>query len=205
MFDSISPACAAARRMPLAACIATAFCLGAPAPALAATTWTVDTCDETNAGSGTTGTLRYAAANAVSGDIIDMTTLACSTISLSSGAIAFAQADITVNGPGKDALTINGSNDRVFWHRGQGAFALNNLSVANGYVHPPLGADANGGCISSNGKAYLTHVGVRNCRASAVGAAAHGGGVYGHDLVFAKYSDIAGNVASTCASGWRCS
>jgi len=183
------------RRRPLAAGLAAILVLSAPL-AMAATTWTVDTCDEASAGSGTTGTLRYAAANAVSGDIIDMTALACSTITLSSGAVAFAQDDITVNGPGKDALTINGSDDRVFRHAGHGALSLNDLTVADGYVHPSLGQEANGGCISSNGKAYLTRVGVHACRANAVDAAAHGGGVYGRDLVFAKYSDISGNVAS---------
>lgn len=183
------------RRRPLAACVAAILMLSAPL-AEAATTWTVNTCDEANAGTGTTGSLRYAATNAISGDTIDMTGLACSAITLSTGAILFAQADITVKGPGKGALTINGNNDRVFRHVGSGAFNLNDLTVAGGYVHPSLGADANGGCISSNGKAYLTGVGVHNCRASAVGAAAHGGGVYARDMVFAKYSDISGNVAS---------
>lgn len=201
MFDSISPAHASARYKPLAAGLAAALCLSAPAAAVAATTWTVNTCAEDNAGSDTTGTLRYAATNAVSGDTVDMTGLACSTITLSSGAIGFAQADITVNGPGKDALTINGSDDRVFRHTGHGAFSLNDLTVAHGYAHPPLGYEANGGCISSNGKAYLTRVGVHTCRASAVNAAAHGGGVYARDLVFAKYSDISGNVSSGVGAG----
>jgi hypothetical protein len=85
MFDSISPAGMCMRRKPLAACLAAMFCLAAPAAAVAATTWTVNTCDETNVGSGTTGTLRYAAANAVSGDTIDLSTLTCSTISLTTG------------------------------------------------------------------------------------------------------------------------
>jgi len=196
MFDSPSRAHASVRRKPLAACLAALLCLTAPAAAFAATSWTVDTCDDASAGSGTSGSLRYAAANAVSGDTIDMTGLSCSTISLTTGAVLLPQADIAVKGPGKAALVVSGSNDRVFRHTGQGAFTLDDLTVANGYVHPSLGADANGGCISSNGKAYLTRVGVHTCRASAVGAAAHGGGVYGRDLVFAKYSEISGNVAS---------
>lgn len=185
-----------ARRTPLAACLAATLCLGAPAAAVAATTWTVNTCAEDNAGSGTTGTLRYAAANAVSGDTVDMTGLACGTITLSTGAVLFAQADITVNGPGKDALTINGSNDRVLRHTGQGAFSLNDLTVANGYLHPSVGSPARGGCIVSSGKVYLSHVGVHTCRANGVGAGGYGGGVYGRGMVFAKYSDISGNVAN---------
>ena len=196
MFDSTMPAHALARLRPIAAALAAMACLTASAASVAATTWIVDTCDEANAGSGTTGSLRYAAANAVSGDTIDMTGLACSTITLSSGAVGFAQADITVHGPGKDALTINGSNDRVFRHAGQGAFNLNDLTVANGYLHPFVGVPARGGCIVSSGKAYLTRVGVHGCRAIGVEAEAAGGGVYGRDLVFAKYSDISGNVAN---------
>lgn len=183
------------RRQPLAASLAIILMLSAPL-AEAATTWTVNTCDEASIGDGTTGSLRYAAANAVSGDTIDMTALACSTITLSSGAVGFAQGDITVNGPGKDVLTINGSNDRVFQHAGQGAFNLNDLTVANGYLHPSVGATARGGCIVSSGKAYLTRVGVHGCRAIGVEAGAAGGGVYGRDLVFAKYSDLSDNVAN---------
>lgn len=195
MSEQVPHAPTTVARKSLAACLAAILGIGAPAFATAATTWTVDTCDDANAGSGTTGSLRYAAANAASGDTIDMTSLACSTITLSSGAVLFAQADITVNGPGKDALTINGANDRVLRHAGQGAFNLNDLTVANGYVHPPVGADARGGCIVSSGKAYLTRVGVHTCRAKGVGAGGFGGGVYGRDMVFAKYSDISGNVA----------
>jgi hypothetical protein len=57
------------RPTPLAACLAAIFALSAPA-AMAATTWTVNACCEANTGSGTTGTLRHAVANAASGDII---------------------------------------------------------------------------------------------------------------------------------------
>ena len=68
MFDSTMPAHALARLRPIAAALAAMACLTASAASVAATTWIVDTCDEANAGSGTTGSLRYAAANAVSGD-----------------------------------------------------------------------------------------------------------------------------------------
>ena len=56
MLETIPVSTAAARRTPtpLAACLASALCLGAPASAAAATTWTVNTCAEDNVGSGTT-------------------------------------------------------------------------------------------------------------------------------------------------------
>lgn len=203
MFDSTAPSRASMRRKPLAACLAMAFCLAAPAAsAVAATTWTVNTCSDANAGSGTTGSLRYAAANAVTGDTVDMSSLACSAISLGTGAVTLAQADLAIKGPGKSALTVSGSDDRVFRHSGHGTLKLYDLTVADGYLHPSLGVKATGGCIHSNGQVYLKNVGVHSCRATAVGAAGRGGGVYAHDSLFAKYSDISGNVASSSSSAY---
>lgn len=196
MSDSTPPACAVLRRAPLAACLAAIFCLGASASAVAATTWTVNTCDEANLGTGTIGSLRYAAANAASGDTIDMSTLTCSTISLATGAVFLAQASVTLNGPGKAALTLSGSSDRVLRHIGSGTLSVNDLSVANGYLHPALGVSASGGCIASNGVVNLSRVAVHSCRAEAVQGAVRGGGIYAYAGVFAKYSDITGNVAS---------
>ncbi|MBS0555801.1 MAG: hypothetical protein JSR27_00150 [Proteobacteria bacterium] len=187
-----------AAQRPLAACIAAVLSLAAPA-AMAATTWTVNTCSEANTGSGTIGSLRYAAANAASGDTIDLTNTGCSTISLTTGgggAVSLAQADITLKGPGKTALTIQASNDRVLSHFGTGTLTVNDLTVANGYLHPAFQVTAQGGCIFSYGKLTLSHVAVRSCRAQAVGAPVRGGGVYAKTGVFAKYSDITGNTAS---------
>ena len=198
MFDSTSRALA--RRKPIAACLATALCLAAPAAAIATpTTWTVNTCSEANTGSGTTGSLRFAAQNAVSGDTIDLTNIGCSTISLTTGgggAVTFGQTDITLNGPGKTALAIQSSDGRILRHTGNGTLSVNDLTVANGYDHPSLGSTAAGGCIRSNGKVSLRHAAVRSCRAVAVGAPVRGGGIYAATGIFAKYSDITGNIAS---------
>lgn len=180
---------------PLAASIAAILMLSAPL-AGAATNWTVNTCSDANTGSGTTGSLRYAAANAASGDTIDLTSTGCSTITLATGSVQLAQADITLKGPGKTALTISGGNDRVLRHTGNGTLNVNDLSVANGYDHPSFGSTAAGGCIRSNGKVTLSHASVRACRAVAVGAPVRGGGIYAATSVFAKYSDITGNTAS---------
>lgn len=185
---------------PLAASIAAILMLSAPL-AGAAVTWTVNTCTEANAGSGTTGSLRYAAANAISGDTIQIGPgLGCSTISLTTGAIVLSQADITVNGPGKDVLTVSGGDNRVFRHSGSGTLTLKNLSVANGYYHPALGVPAYGGCIKSNGKVMLDHVNLHACRATSVQAAVRGGGVYAKDNVYVKYSEVSGNTASSSGS-----
>ena len=98
------------RRRPLALCLA--VILAAPAtPALAATI-TVSNCADAGAGS-----LRDAAASAISGDTIDFSaTLDCSTISLTSGAVTIGQGgdgqpivNLTIDGPGRDALTLAAS------------------------------------------------------------------------------------------------
>ncbi len=202
MSDSTPPARAALHRASLAACLAAILCLSASASAVAATTWTVDSCDEANVGTGTIGSLRYAAANALSGDTIDMSALSCSTITLATGSVLLPQTNITLKGPGKDALTIESSDGRVLRHDGLGGtLTVKNLTVANGYLHPAVGSSADGGCIRSNGKVYLSHVAVRSCRASAVGAPARGGGIYALSDVFAKYSDISGNVATHTGGG----
>ncbi len=204
MFDSISSAGMSMRRKPLAACLAAMFCLTAPAAAVAATTWTVNTCDETNVGSGTTGTLRYAAANAVSGDTIDLSTLACSTISLTTGGggvVLLAQSDITLKGPGKDALSIDGNHQsRVLRHTGNGTLSVNNLTVSHGYFQASSGQSAYGGCILSNGSVSLSTARVRSCSAIAggLGGRAKGGGIFAtNDVALFKYSEVSDNILST--------
>jgi hypothetical protein len=200
MFDTIAPAPAGWRRRPLAACAATLFCVSATATAAAATIWTVDSCNEASVGSGTTGSLRYAAANAVSGDTIDMTGLACSTITLATGSILLPQTNITLQGPGKDALTVDGGHgSRVFQHTGSGTLGLYDLTVANGYFHAAAVQAAYGGCIYSNGSVSLAGAGVRSCSAIAggAGARAKGGGIFARKSVYLfKYSEVSDNTAS---------
>ena len=123
---------------------------------MAATTWTVNTCSEANSGSGTIGTLRYAVANAASGDTVDMTGLTCSTISLQTGAVTVNQADLTLNGPGMNNLVISGKYngtieaDRVINQPYAGTLRSQSLSIAWGTLSSST-ANANGGCIYSAG------------------------------------------------------
>lgn len=164
---------------------------------MTATTWTVDTCNEANAGSGTTGSLRYAAANAIGGDTIDLTNTGCSTITLSTGAILLAQSDITLKGSGKSALVIDGDHhSRVFRHSGSGTLGLYDLTVSGGYYQASAGQSAYGGCISSNGSVSLTRAAVRSCSAIAGGSAApaKGGGIFASKNVYLfKYSEVSDN------------
>src|SRR5262249_32961661 len=140
-------AAAASRRRRLTSSILAAIAFGAPAAA-SATTWTIDSCTDASSGNAVahTGSLRFAAANAASGDTLDLgalpTTYACSTISLQTGAITFGQADMTLKGNAATRVTISGrytknnktysDNDRVLRHNGVGTLRLYDLTVADG-------------------------------------------------------------------------
>lgn len=90
-------------RIPTAAAAAlTLLGLTIAAPAGAATL-TVANCNDQG-----TGSLRDAAALAQDGDVIDLRGLTCSRVLLTSGPILFAQRDVTLQGPGRARLAIDG-------------------------------------------------------------------------------------------------
>ena len=164
------------RRRPLALCLA--VILAAPATPVLASTITVSTCADAGAGS-----LRDAVATAVSGDTIDFSaTLGCSTISLSSGAITIGQGgdgqpivNLAIDGPGRNALTIDGGYaDRVLVHDvgATGALTIAGLKLQHGFT------DGDGGCILSDGSVNLSDVEVSECAAGIGGSGgAQGGGI----------------------------
>jgi hypothetical protein len=73
---------------------------------MGATSWPVSNCNESGPGS-----LRavIAAVTTVSGDTVDMSGLACSVVSLTTGEIVVAQNALSIMGPGANLLTIDGS------------------------------------------------------------------------------------------------
>ncbi|MEP6483739.1 MAG: choice-of-anchor Q domain-containing protein [Rudaea sp.] len=189
------------RPTPLAACLTAVLALTSPAAATAATTWTVTSCSETTSGSSTSGTLRYVLANAASGDTVDMTSLACSNITLKTGALRIDQSDLTLNGPGKSNLVISGKYnfvaepDRIIDHEGTGILVIKDMSLAFGN---PSSASLNvyGGCIYSKGSVVLNNADVYLCQATVSGLhTAAGGGVFIKGSLLMKYSEVAGNYA----------
>ena len=130
-----------------------------PATDARAATRVVSNCNDSGSGS-----LRNTVASALSGDIIDMTGLTCSTILLTSGEIVAPQRSLYLVGRSRSALTIDGnSSSRVFRHNHIGRFRLTQLTIANGRA-PEQQLD--GGCILSEfGEVELVRSRVRNCRA----------------------------------------
>lgn len=147
---------------------------------------------------GSPGTLRSEVGAAVSGDTIDLSQLTCSTITLTSGEIEVSVDDLTIVGPGADALTVDaGGNSRVLYHHsgsetGTGTLTVAGLTLANGryfddYIIAP------GGCVYGGGNVTLNNATVTGCEAE--GKYSIGGGIYAIGDVTLTDSTVSGNRA----------
>lgn len=144
---------------------------------------------------GTPGTLRDVVATAASGDTVDLSQLACSTITLVSGDIEVHVDDLAFVGPGAAALTIDaGHNGRAFYHHSAntGTLTIADVTLANGYYFDDTFI-APGGCIYGGGAVTLDRVTVTGCEA--VGIYSSGGGIYALGDVTLSDSTVSGNHA----------
>jgi len=197
-----------ARRLrPLAAAIATLCAASADAAGAihAKTPITLQT--PANCNDSGPGSLRDAIANAVDGALIDMTHLACSQISLTTGALTFTQSSLTLTGPGRGALALDGNfTNSVIVHNGgsYGQLQINDLSIVNGFQDRlNEDVDALGGCVRSNSRVSLQRVDISNCKVSASGTYnALGGGVFAKFGVFMSRSSISSAVCFAQGSGY---
>lgn len=170
-----------------------AFALHTPAHAASLA---VMNCDDSGPGS-----LREAVANAASGDTIDLGGLTCGTIALASGAITTALVELTVVGPGANALAIDaGGMDRVFAGGASTWLTIRGLTLRNGRLDQAVAA---GGCVYAGAGLFLTDVLVTGCTAKASGDA-RGGGVAtdgGLQMQFTSISDCVVESAGGTARG----
>ncbi len=148
----------------------------------------------TDCGDGTdSGTLRNTIAGAADGDIIDLRALACSSITLTDGVIPIPVENLSLLGPGADALAIDGNaNDRVFIHPYNGTFTIESLTVRNGRDRASGFDLAGGGCIAEASYLALSNSVVSGCYAGGEGA--YGGAIYAYGLQM-NNSTLAGNTA----------
>lgn len=161
--------------------------------------WIVDNCNDAGAGS-----LRDAAAHANHGDGIDLGSLSCSTISVTSGAITLH--DVELVGPGAAQLEIDGTgnqNRRIFNHAGGGGRLDISGVTINGGIYAS-NAGLGGGCLRSDGGSSLrvTDSLFRNCfvlTPVGQGGSARGGAIasYGGGTVGLYDTTLANNVART--------
>lgn len=171
------------RLRPLAACLAATMAAGAPGYGgaqsagvnQAATIVVVQNCNDSGPGS-----LRAAYANAVDNETIDLTQLVCSRITLGSALTdPVAASNVTLQGPGKDLLTIDGDGRyRVLVHRGNGGLHVDQLTITNGHY-----GGTRGGCIYSTGGVEATGTVISSCVLDTAEPFAYGGAIYAKDTV----------------------
>jgi hypothetical protein len=130
-------------------------------PSSPAATRTVTNCTDHNVGS-----LRDAASAAQDGDLIDLTTLACSAITLTNGEIPLAASNVTITATSASALTIQAyERSRIFMHTGVGVLTINNLTIKTGYVESDTAAFVKGGCVYSSGSIIVNNSVMDTCGA----------------------------------------
>jgi hypothetical protein len=145
---------------------------------------------------GSAGTLRVVLASAADGDTVDLSALSCSTITLEQGAVTTAIDNVTIQGPGRDALTIDAAHlDRAIVLSGAGTLSIYDVTIANGYLF----GDYNGGCVRSYGNLSLARTTVTSCDIVAVGYAA-GGGAAARANMSLLDSTVSGNSVSSTSN-----
>ena len=155
----------------------------------------VGNCDDAGPGS-----LREAYFNAGDGAQIDLTGLTCSTITLTSGPLTNAgtTTSVTLAGPGKYALAIDGSYaNRVLVHNGSGAITIGGLTITHGSYSGPYG----GGCLYSYGDVLLEGAIVTGCSVSSTGTdKANGGAIYARGEVGLLGSEVSNSRAHAASA-----
>lgn len=151
----------------------------------------VDNCNDAGPGS-----LREKIGLASEGDTVDLSGLTCATITLTTGQIVVPQSELTIHGPGRDALTIDANHaGRALYltskYTDDKAVVIEDLTIANGAV---IGS---GGCVLSAGHLAFDGVKVRDCEATAEGTkSANGGGIMALGNVSLANSIVSGNRAT---------
>lgn len=169
----------------------------AVAPAADATGMTiaVKNCNDSGPGS-----LRAAVANALDPDTIDLTGLTCDRIGLTSGPIVIPQAVLSLVGPGKNALTIDGNlrGQVIRFENTAGRLRISGMTITRGFKQSDASSPDGGGCIYADfGELELRNVRVSHCHACGSGArSGRGGGIYAYGMVRLFDSEIVDNRAT---------
>jgi hypothetical protein len=140
---------------------------------------------------GSEGTLRSVLASATGNDIVDLTELQCSHITLVSGALTNDAGTITLEGPGRNRLAIDANYaSRVI--EGGGPVTVSGLTIMRGRH---TSDHASGGCIDAFFGVELHDSTVTQCAAHGT-TSATGGAIQTQYSVHVVSSTLSDNVAS---------
>lgn len=160
---------------------------------LASATLPVTSC----ADDGSPGTLRAVIQSATANDVIDLTGLTCSVITLQQGVMLFDTQNLAIQGPGRNQLTIDGNAASAIFAVTRQAGTTQSLSMSD--VTLTNGQFAFGGCVYVSGDLNLSNVTIGGCRGPAPGATTYGGAVDVKGSLLMNNSVISGNVAEADA------
>jgi hypothetical protein len=158
-------------------------------------TYIVDHLADDSVGSGSSGSLRYALSNAVSGDTITFSVTG--TINLNS-ALPELSRNLTIQGPGAGSLTVRrntGGNYRIFTVDGGANVSISGLTVSNGR------AAGQGGGIANFGTLTLVNVSVSDNLTVGYDND-YGGGIYNTGTLTVQNSALTRNTAEGVLPGW---
>ena len=155
------------------------------------------------------GSLRTSVHDAGEGDVIDMTNLQCSPISLTTGAIAVTRDNLSIKGPGADKLEIKrggGPDVNVITHYGSGTLAIDHVKISSGYLYMSSTAKYfGGGCVGAFGSLELDYVIVAGCKEKlGDGASGRGGAVFAYGNLTLSHSVVSGSTMIDSYGGGGC-
>lgn len=166
--------------------LAAARAAAAPSQMRPAATLPVGHCDD----DGSPDSLRSVVASAIDGDVVDLSALSCSTITLASGGIGVTADNLTLRGPGRDQLAIDGdANDTVLNHYGNGLLTIEDLTIANGDYF------FGGGCVWSGADIQFERSRISSCTTSKYYT--NGAGIFSEGDITLVDSELVNNSASS--------
>lgn len=147
---------------------------------------------------GSAGTLRSVIMAAATGATVDLSALACSTITLTQGAIVFNVDDLTLHGPAGGGLTISGGDaNRVLVGYGNGTLSIDHLTIAHGSY-----GGGNAGCLYFGADVALDTTVFTSCSVGVFNTTiGDGGAIFAGGSVSISSSTIMANFASQEGGG----
>ncbi len=139
------------------------------------------------------GSLRQALLDTPAGGTVDFQAGLSGTISLTGGELAIAK-DLTITGPGAEALTVSGNHaSRVFNIAAVANVALSGLTIARGFL---AGPGVQGGGIYNAGTLAIADSTIRDNNLTSV-YEVDGGGIYNAGTLTVASSTLSGNSAGS--------